>query len=93
VEPSEAFLAVLSWAEWKGKQDLLPGDGFVSVHIGHVSSFIGYSCLIVIIEGTATIPIAFAAAFVLPDYPETTKWYKGQTCLWESFYTDAQRTG
>ncbi|KAK6000878.1 hypothetical protein QM012_002961 [Aureobasidium pullulans] len=27
-----------------------------------------------IIEGTATIPIAFAAAFVLPDYPETTKW-------------------
>jgi hypothetical protein len=31
---------------------------------------------LVIIEGTATIPIAFAAAFVLPDYPETTKWYE-----------------
>ncbi|KAI4851198.1 MFS transporter [Aureobasidium sp. EXF-8845] len=31
-----------------------------------------------IIEGTATIPIAFAAAFVLPDYPETTKWLTEQ---------------
>jgi hypothetical protein len=76
VVPSEVFLVVPSWAAWKVKQDLLPGDGFVSVHIGHVSSFIGYSSLIVIIEGTATIPIAFAAAFVLPDYPETTKWYE-----------------
>ncbi|KAH0359256.1 MFS general substrate transporter, partial [Aureobasidium melanogenum] len=27
-----------------------------------------------IIEGTATIPIAFAAAFILPNYPDTTKW-------------------
>ncbi|KAJ5098387.1 hypothetical protein N7532_005388 [Penicillium argentinense] len=27
-----------------------------------------------IIEGSATIPIAFVAMFLLPDYPETTKW-------------------
>jgi hypothetical protein len=75
VEPSEDFLVVPLWAEWKAKQDLLPGDGFVSVYPSHVSFLIGYLCLLVIIEGTATIPIAFAAAFVLPDYPETTKWY------------------
>jgi hypothetical protein len=81
VVPSEVFLVVPSWAEWKVKQDLLPGDGFVSVHFGHVSSSIGYSCLLVIIEGTATIPIAFAAAFVLPDYPETTKWYEDHNNL------------
>ncbi|KAH0032978.1 MFS general substrate transporter, partial [Aureobasidium melanogenum] len=31
-----------------------------------------------IIEGTATIPIAFAAAFILPDYPDTTKWLTEQ---------------
>jgi hypothetical protein len=75
VEPSEVFLVVPLWAEWKTKQDLLPGDGFVSIHFDYVSSSIIYSCLLVIIEGTATIPVAFAAAFVLPDYPETTKWY------------------
>ncbi|KAG9519402.1 MFS general substrate transporter, partial [Aureobasidium melanogenum] len=31
-----------------------------------------------IIEGTATIPIAFAAAFILPNYPDTTKWLTEQ---------------
>jgi hypothetical protein len=57
---------------WKVKQDLLPGDGFVSFQL--YSSGLKCLSIIVIIEGTATIPIAFAAAFVLPDYPETTKW-------------------
>ena len=54
------------------KQDLLPGDGFVSLR--HYSPLARCSYILVIIEGTATIPIALAAAFVLPDYPETTKW-------------------
>ncbi|KAG9957844.1 MFS general substrate transporter, partial [Aureobasidium melanogenum] len=31
-----------------------------------------------IIEGTATIPIALAAAFILPNYPDTTKWLTEQ---------------
>ncbi|KAI4726124.1 hypothetical protein E4T49_06117 [Aureobasidium sp. EXF-10728] len=31
-----------------------------------------------IIEGTATIPVALAAAFVLPEYPDTTKWLTEQ---------------
>jgi hypothetical protein len=63
---------VLSWVVWKVKQDLLPGDGFVSFQ--SYSSVLKYSSIVVIIEGTATTPIDFAAAFVLPDYPEITKW-------------------
>ncbi|KAI5270644.1 hypothetical protein E4T47_05940 [Aureobasidium subglaciale] len=29
---------------------------------------------LLIIEGSATIPIAFAAVFILPDHPDNTKW-------------------
>lgn len=40
----------------------------------YIYQYADHRARLVIIEGTATIPIAFAAAFVLPNYPDTTKW-------------------
>jgi hypothetical protein len=39
-----------------------------------ITSFISYSLLLVILEGTITIGVASIAFFILPNFPRTTKW-------------------